>query len=70
MNQQDLIDLLKTGEHTVTFTKKDGEIRTIRGFLPDYAVAKNETAVPIVESETGAWKSFIAENMVSIRRSE
>ena len=65
-DQADLIEMLKSGEHTVVFTKADGELRTITGSLPSDAGPKNDTACPIVDSSTGLWKSFLIANLVSI----
>ena len=68
MTQAEMIAMLKTGEFVVTFHKKDGERRVIRGSLPGFAGPKNETAVPIVESDTGLWKSFLVDGFVSMTR--
>lgn len=66
MDQIEIMDLLKSHTHKVLFMKKNGEIRTIVGSLPADAVPHNDTAVPIVELETGLWKSFTLSSVIEI----
>ena len=58
LTQAEMIEMLKTGLHTVSFTKKNGEARTIVGSLPADAGPQNEANCPIVEASTGLGKSF------------
>jgi hypothetical protein len=62
----DVVAMLKTGKFVVTFQKKDGEIRHITGSLPRDATAINEHSVPIIEADTGAWKSFRLDSLIVI----
>lgn len=64
--QASLIETLKSGQHKVLFIKNDGSIRTIVGSLPADATPRNETAVPIVEAGSGAWKSFTVASVIEV----
>jgi hypothetical protein len=73
--RQGLIYCLKTGIATVTFTKMDGELRTIRctldpELLPetsgDEAKAISKDVLAIYALEDHAWKSFRWENLKSV----
>ena len=66
MNAQDILKTLKSAPHTVTFRKANGEIRTLIGYAPQEMVLRSEGIVPIVEWGTHAYKSFKAENLVSM----
>ena len=62
----DAVSFLQTGERfAVTFTKKNGEHRTMFGALPADAHALNEESVPFLE-ESGIWKSFRLDALISI----
>ena len=63
-DQNEMIAMLIAGECLVRFTKKNGEIRTIRGSLPPGSVAHNAKNVPIVESDTGTFKSFGVDSVI------
>lgn len=66
MNAQQILDVLKTGPHTVTFRKADGSLRTLVGYVPQEIVLRSAGIVPIVEWGTHAYKSFKIENLISI----
>ena len=61
----EMVDLLKTGMFLVTFTKKNGELRTMRGTLPSDAFALNEESVPFLD-ESGIWKSFRLDSVIEV----
>jgi hypothetical protein len=62
--QDEMVAMLVAGECLVKFTKKDGEVRTIRGSLPPGSTAHNAKNVPIVESDTGLFKSFGVDSVI------
>jgi len=66
MNAQNILNMLKTAPHTVTFRKANGELRTMIGYAPQELVLRTAGIVPIVEWGTHAYKSFKVENLVSM----
>lgn len=61
-----IVETLKTGMHVVTFRKKDGTLRSIRGYLPDWAVQKTPDTCPIWDEDEACWKSFRLDSVVSV----
>lgn len=52
---------------TVTFMKKNGETRTIHGFMEvPKGEPKSKTSVPVCEIESGLWKSFRLDSVLEI----
>ena len=66
MNAEQIIAMLKTGMHTVTFLKGDGSIRTMVGYAPEVTFSRTGNVVPVVDMDTGLWKSFRADSLISI----
>jgi hypothetical protein len=70
MNAQQILDVLKTGVYFVTFAKDNGETRMVKGSAPADAFIRTDGIVPIVEDDTGAWKSFRASAMITLLHEE
>jgi hypothetical protein len=66
MNAEQILDTLKTGAYTVTFRKADGSLRTMQGWAPAETVIRTAGIVPIIEMGTFTFKSFRADNLISI----
>ena len=54
---QDFLDNIGGDPFTVTFIKKDGTERKVTGML-DTTKNKRSENVPVMDLETGSWKSF------------
>lgn len=54
---QMFLDNIGGDEFTVIFLKKDGTQRKLTGTL-DTSVTTRKTAVPVMDKESGMWKSF------------
>ena len=70
MKAEQILDILKTGVYFVTFTKDNGESRTVKGSAPADAFIRTDGIVPIREDGTGAWKSFRADAMITLIHEE
>lgn len=52
---------------TITFMKKNGETRTIHGYMEVPKEApRSKTSVPVCEIESGLWKSFRLDSVLEI----
>lgn len=71
-----IVNLLATDTVTITFTKKDGSLRTMKctrnsAFIPTELLPKEgssepSTTVPVFDLEAQGWRSFIPSNITRI----
>lgn len=70
----EIVTTLKTGVHTVVFTKANGETRTLSGTL-DPVITETETTENVVTGEdlvhvfdtnVKEWRSFHVANVISV----
>jgi hypothetical protein len=74
MTRENIINILRNSEATVTFLKKDGSKRVMKCTLrPDVLPAlkgsnhkKNEDVLPVWDLEKNAWRSFRLDSIIKI----
>ena len=66
MNAEQILETLKTGMYTITFQKMDGSISTMVGYSPIVAYVRTGNVVPVIDMNTGFWKSFRVDRLISI----
>ena len=59
---QQFLDSIGGRVFTVTFLKKDGSLRVLTGMIDDNG--KRMVNVPVMELDSGLWKSFNINNVV------
>ena len=62
---QMFLDNIGAAPFTVIFLKKDGTQRLLTGNLD--VKAKRSSAVPVQEAETGQWRSFRVDSVLSLQ---
>ena len=83
MTREEMIDMLVSGECTVTFTKVDGTQRVMpctlnARLIPPEPVSEsteskkerkvNEEVIPVFCTDKQAWRSFRVDSVISIER--
>ena len=63
---QMFLDTIGGEEFTVIFLKKDGTQRLLTGMLD--VKAKRSSAIPVMETATGQWRSFKVDSVLSINK--
>jgi len=75
MNRQELVSKLKTGEVSVTFTKKDGTERVMKCTLDEGVVPavetkgtkkSNDEVLAVWDTEKNAWRSFRIDSIKNV----
>jgi hypothetical protein len=61
---QNFLDNIGGRVFTVTFLKKDGSLRVLTGMIDDNG--KRMVNVPVMDVESGSWKSFNINNVVCL----
>ena len=64
---QTFLDNIGGSPFTVTFLKKDGTQRVLTGML-DTTKNKRSENVPVMDMETGSWKSFNVNRVVCLEK--
>ena len=62
---QTFLDTIGGSPFTVTFLKKDGTERKVTGML-DTTKTKRSENVPVMDLETGSWKSFNVNRVINM----
>jgi hypothetical protein len=76
-NREDVVEMLKTGVHTIVFTKRDGTERTMKATLLKETVEPllkgndkrsivYDDIIPVVDTELNEWRSFDIDSLKSI----
>ena len=65
---QTFLDNIGGSPFTVTFLKKDGTERKVTGML-DTTKNKRSENVPVMDLETGSWKSFNVNRVINMEKS-
>ena len=64
---QTFLDNIGGSPFTVTFLKKDGTQRVLTGML-DTTKNKRSENVPVMDLETGSWKSFNVNRVINMEK--
>ena len=64
---QHFLDNIGGSPFTVAFLKKDGTERKVTGML-DTTKTKRSENVPVMDLETGSWKSFNVNRVISMEK--